>query len=362
MNCPECCGLTRVYGSHVSENGGFRVRYRECLSCGHKYRSIEEIQAIKIRGKTMRKTDINTRFAIDLMAQVAILKDDNAMENLYEVLSEKLRQNWIINLQNATVNAIKHLALLKDGKLTQADIENVISAMELFVGADAMIGSVRNDVITITESLYKLGIKEVYSSIQKVKKADGVDLSFDIIDQAALELLQRANLFWIGNSWNSHTDDLFRNVLTDYFEQGFSRQQSVARFAEDFAGLGDRSVKYWDVLADHTVTKTREIGRVDGYLTAEIEYVQIRAWIDDSTTDICRDLNGKIIPVGQIVNQRDDYLTAVAERDVESAKKAWKMWSDKDYLSQPPNVIPKGTGMPPYHFRCRTITVAYFND
>lgn len=42
-------------------------------------------------------------------------------------------------------------------------------------------------------------------------------------------------------------------------------------------------------MPDHTATKTREMGRVSGYERAGITRVQVRAHLDERTTDIKRD-------------------------------------------------------------------------
>ena len=154
---------------------------------------------------------------------------------------------------------------------------------------------------------------------------------------------------------------MIRKALIDYYEQGLSRQQITQRFAQDFAGLTKRNQHYWEVLADHTATRTREIGRVGAYQAADMKYVQVRAHLDARTTEICRKMHGKIIPIANLVKQRDDYLDAVNQQDQVAAKAVWRMWKETDKLdSISGKVLPSDTAMPPYHFNCRTITVAYF--
>lgn len=41
MICPKCnSGRTGVYGGHDTEYGNYQ-RYRKCLDCGYKFRSLE---------------------------------------------------------------------------------------------------------------------------------------------------------------------------------------------------------------------------------------------------------------------------------------------------------------------------------
>ena len=211
-------------------------------------------------------------------------------------------------MQKGIINALNTIDSLGAGNLTDANVNEIVAALELHIGSEAMVAAVRGPTINLSEALYRSGITEVGRTI-------GVDSQFGKPDLRMLELVKRSNLFWVGNSWNSYTDDLFRNALTKYVTEGLSRQQLVTKFSEDFAVLSDRGIHYWNTLADHTATKTREIGRIDAYLEAEIQYVEIRAHLDSSTTQICQTMHGKIIPVTQLVEQRDSYLKAVSERD-----------------------------------------------
>lgn len=300
----------------------------------------------------MHPTDIDTELTARKITQHILKQDDKGFDFLYPKLANALTRAWEDNMRRAIANALNVITNLGAGNLTETDANAIIEALELHVGSEAMVAAVRGPTINLTEAFYRTGMLEVGKTI-------GVDTKFGEPDLRTLAIVQRSNLFWIGNSWNAYTDDLFRKTLTDYINQGLSRQQLVTRFKADFAGLSDRGINYWNVLADHTATKSREMGRVDAYLEAEVEYVQIRAYLDSNTTQICRTMHGKIIPVTQLVEQRDNYLQAVSQRDVPAATRAWHMWSNKDDLSKLTGPVPKNTGLPPYHFRCRTITVIY---
>jgi len=138
--------------------------------------------------------------------------------------------------------------------------------------------------------------------------------------------------------------------------------------ASDFASLGEKGQHYWYLLADHTATKTRELGRVTGYERAGVKYTRIRAHLDDKTTKICRALHNKIVSVENMRQQRDSYLEAISEMNAEKAKETWPMMKDsqaegidqEDFKNREPDKLPKNVGMPPYHFLCRTITVVEF--
>jgi len=307
----------------------------------------------------MQETEITAAVAAAvarIKLRQAVIKDDAAFERTYTALQDALSRSWDKQVREALTASLERLAQLGAGEFSKADAEILMYAVERYLGPDAMIAATRGPALEFSALLYEIGWKEVRDAIPT-----GVDLTFKQPDLRALELTQRANLYWIGNSWNSYTDGLFRNALKDYYEQGYSRKKLMDRMASDFAGLGERGYVYWDLMADHTATKTREIGRIGAYDAGGIEYVQVRAHLDQRTTPICRSLHNRIIPVSRLKQQRDDYLNATSERNEYAAKEAWTMHgADANLDGVNTNKLPRGTAMPPYHFRCRTITVAYF--
>jgi len=185
-------------------------------------------------------------------------------------------------------------------------------------------------------------------------------------DSKSLEILDRNTRFWIGSHYNDNIQEGFRAVLQDYFEGGYNRRDLAELMKTHFRTLGDKGSAYWDLLADHTVTKTREIGRVSGYEKAGIEVVRVKARLDSKTSETCRRLHGTVIAVMDLRRQVEQYMAACESGSKEKIKAAWPWWSDaqaENLTSQ--NAINRQVargkiGLPPYHARCRTITVAEF--
>lgn len=284
----------------------------------------------------------------------AVVKDDQAWQALYDKLRDAFTRTFDEQAQAALANALERVRMVPEGA-DSAEFEAVImAALEKELGPEALQAALRGPVLNLSEALFRVGAAEV-------GKAVGVDLMFNRPDYDALDIVGRANLYWVGNSWNTTVDGLFRAALQDYFDKGMTRAELTERFAKDFAGLTERGIRYYELLADHTATRTREMGRVTGYERAAIEYVQVRAHLDERTTEFCRHMHGRVIAVKQLSDQRADYLKAVSTRNMEAAKAAWVMHGAGDDFSRvKTSELPQGTASPPYHFRCRTITVVYF--
>ncbi len=289
------------------------------------------------------------------MVRSVVIKDAEGYKALYGQLQTAMTNAWDNAMREGIAAALDRLRDLGPGKFTADDGAMILRVLEGSVGVDAIAAAMREPMVNLTDAFYRLGADEV-------GKATGVSIAFMRPDLDALDVLKSGNLYWVGNSWNVRTQNLMAKTLEDYFTEGMTREGLAARMAEDFGTLAERGRRYWEILADHTATKTRELGRVTGYERAEIAHVQVRAHLDEKTTSICRQMHGRIIPVTKLRAQANAYLDAVSVRNEPAAKEAWVMHgANADLSGTPTSGLAKGVAGPPYHFQCRTITVAYFD-
>lgn len=87
-------------------------------------------------------------------------------------------------------------------------------------------------------------------------------------------------------------------------------------------------------------------------MKAGAEEVKVVAVIDKKTSAVCRSMHGRIIPIKSAKDQADAITNA---ESIEEKKKASR-WQSQPIFGK----LPAGVALPPYHFRCRTIVVAYF--
>ncbi len=171
---------------------------------------------------------------------------------------------------------------------------------------------------------------------------------------------------WVRDSYENNISDELNASIRAYFEQGQTRIQLSENLEELLARTKKPKMRgYFDLLADHITTRIGEMGHVAGYEEAGVESVEVVAVLDDRTSDICRHMHGRIIPVSALVNQRDRLLDAAKRHDFDATKRAQPMLSGSrafDVLSKDRtgDIVSSGVGLPPYHFRCRTTTVAHF--
>lgn len=293
----------------------------------------------------------------------AIIKDEKVFEQYYEKLQTVLTRAWNEGMRKAATAALNQLRDMDKASFTQADGELVMREMAKHIGTKAFQQATQKDLFNLTDMLYRTGHIETAQAV-------GVDINFNRKDTQAIKILKEHNLYWVGNSWDNYTKEKIDKALTQYFTEGMTTRQLAEALGEEFYNwtTDDKPNAYLTVLADHLAMKTRELGRIPVYERAKVKFLVVRARMDERTTAICRALNGKRIPLDSLTKQRDKFFELTKNKDMEGVKKIWKMYSDtKDAAEiaeldaiKALGILPSRIGSPPYHFRCRTVTVVYF--
>jgi len=298
-----------------------------------------------------------------LLLKSAILKDEKEFKKYFEKLQNLLTRAWTDAMRAAAKAGLNKLRKMDKDTFTAKDGDMILHEMEKKIGKEALERATKKELFDLTDTLYRTGHIEAAQPLK-------LDMRFNREDTQAIKLLQEHNLYWVGNSWDSYTKQKIDKALNEYFSKGMTRDQLATALGEEFANwtTDDKPTAYLTVLADHLATKTRELGRIPVYERARVEFLVVRARMDERTTSICRALNGKRIPLSNLTDQRDQFLKHVKDKDMEGVKRTWKMYrEDKDaaeiakLAAIPANdVLPRHIGSPPYHFFCRTETVVYF--
>ena len=278
------------------------------------------------------------------------------LKGTIETLKKALSKAWDAQARAFLLDLLTEAGLLgADETPHHGELARIRQKAENYLGA-GLAEAARIPVISAQSAAYRIG-----------KRAVGIDFSFARADLNALDLLRDDMLFWIGKSYDRRFSGWMGDRVREYFSEGLSCVQLTERIAEQLDVIAPNVKDYLALMADHNTTRIAEMGHVSGYEEAGVEYVEIVAVMDARTSPICRHLNGRIIPVSAMSAQRDLLLSAAKSRSIEAAKKAQPMLSAAagkglDILNETRTgkIIEEGIGLPPYHFRCRTTTVAHF--
>ena len=96
-------------------------------------------------------------------------------------------------------------------------------------------------------------------------------------------------------------------------------------------------------------TRARSFGTVEGLVHGGIERLEIVAVMDERTSDICRELNGRIIDVADAVAVRDRLLDAESPEDVKLVT-PW-ISADAAAASSSKDLAAQGVALPSFHFQ-----------
>lgn len=198
---------------------------------------------------------------------------------------------------------------------------------------EALLVQIRQQVEMLAAGQQQ-GIKELladvyedtyYRTLYEIQKGTGIGVSFARIDQDALEKVLSTE--FVGSNWSQRiwaNRDKLAYELRTRLAQAFIRGDSAERVARDLAermrvsySNAERLVQTESAFFVHQATW-------DGYkASGVVQKYEILATLDHRTSEICRSMDGRVFNLN--------------EKEV-------------------------GVNYPPFHPRCRTTVVPYFDD
>lgn len=217
---------------------------------------------------------------------------------------------WITQLENASARYhITRLEALKVQMQHQAEV---------------LMGNEVDGVTSLIESIYT---DSYYRSIFDIQRGTGVGFSFAILDKDGVQRVMSKPWTADGTNfsqriWGKHRPELVSDLheqLTQATIRGDNPQTLVAKIAKKYGATKSQAENL--CLTEGAYFRSR--GQLEGYKESGVDEYEICATLDNKTTEICRDMDGKHFPISK-----------------------WEV----------------GTTAPPFHGRCRTATMPYFDD
>ena len=101
-----------------------------------------------------------------------------------------------------------------------------------------------------------------------------------------------------------------------------------------------------NTVSAHAATKER----INQYQSRGVQFLEIVAYIDDATTDICRAMNGRVFelaPAAQTLANQEQLVQPES------------FWAAQDHFANTPTSQLSAPWLPPYHYNCRTRVVPF---
>ena len=248
--------------------------------------------------------------------------------------------------------------------LTDRQTDTVIAAIRSIQSADQVTSQLLNKQIAlITDALDQpveqklqenmlLYIEAVYGEA-KAEGLGAIEMGFNPWDTNAQVWNQENAVYWIGKNYSADLSARLRDALLPAFTDGADQRALGKILQDEMQGHISRSTNYFEGLANHIVTRSFNFGIAAGLQEAAVERYKISAVIDERTTDICREMNGKVFTVARAMELANNLIESTDPEEVKTIA-PWVQPADLPDVGNNGDQLPVGMAQPPYHWRCRT--------
>ena len=204
-------------------------------------------------------------------------------------------------------------------------------------------------------------------------KKSPIKLRFGGADTRSIKFFGQLDHFYFSKFADNRRDELKNFLQKEYLEKGnaiFGKKsrKEIDEFrkaaGEKLKNLNDRAV---ETIIHSSVQRIRIWGHIGSMAQAKIKQAKIVAILDNRTSDICTELNGKIINIGtaqtaiEKLNKLESgkfaaemYESNVGRAISRNPVEFIKAFYEKDGKTISDDLTKTGRGFPPYHPRCRT--------
>ena len=287
---------------------------------------------------------------------------DLIMRQYYSVLINA----WTDEVKKAAKSAVQMLYNMPDKlKLNTNDVDEMDAIVKAKLG-DEFGSLVGKEVNTLTEKSIRQGVGEANAEAR-------FQITWQFKEQRVADLMGKQNLFWVRSHYGADISEKFNESVTTAIKEGLRKDQLAELLRQQFRDVAKGGSSYFQGLAEHTMLRMREFGRLSGYEQAGAIGYRLIVVVDDRTSDICMALNNedKIYPLNEALQVRDDLLKVELQEDnLEKARntiKALAPWVKDSNVIYDGNNNPMGvqgayTPFPPFHWKCRTTTAMVFRE
>ena len=257
--------------------------------------------------------------------------------------------------KNKTPEEIIDEFIKQHSKLAGKQLEEQLANLLVFISQnydmdkDVLKQLIDSKISAMGINVNPLNLEETYKklSLQGVS----IGIAFDRVDLQAIESM-RNNFYWMRSEFNDKFQSRLMDITQKVFEGEIPRAQMAAKLKEEFSNELKMDMSYFEGVSDHIISQSQNIARVNQARKYDAPFYKVVAIMDSKTSDICRSMNGRVIPAEHLERQAN----AITAAKSMAAKKAAATWRNEPYLGRS-DKMDANFGLPPYHFRCRTEVV-----
>lgn len=283
-----------------------------------------------------------------------------------------LDSEWIKTSKVATKKAIKAFG----------------SKKKAAAALNALLKSLDSEMAGVLTKTAKVALKKsthgLYSLVKESQSAK-YDIGFKMgsIDQKVVSAVAEDSPFWIGSFYDRQLSariaDIGHTLVVEggmSIDTGAKEMEKVLR--SEFALKGGAKYEssipspfsgrvgtYNRILTANSASRIRNYADISSMHSAGIKRYEISAVMDERTSEICQNMNGRIFTVQQGIDLLNRYATADTPEDFlkitpwVSIETLSKIAGNGSLASQSDNLAEAGLNLPPYHGLCRTVVLVH---
>lgn len=180
-------------------------------------------------------------------------------------------------------------------------------------------------------------------------------VALEATDERAAAWLARDSVFWVGSAWSQELGRRISSHTIEAVRTGLGRKK-LAKELQKRLKQFDKPLPYWETVSAASTVRARSMGFVNGAEAANVQSVQWVSNIDQRTSAICLELDGRVYSITIMTAHRDRLLDAENPEDIKEAAP----WVPVEQLrgKSAEELAAEGFGVtPPAHGRCRSVLV-----
>ena len=303
------------------------------------------------------------KFALNMFYSSLIAKSVIDPDGLGGDINKTVKE--IINENKTELND----ANKKFGKVVDSsDFNNKKEIERALIKTEKIVTTTGSSINKKDALVVNINSEDVYKkTLSAWSGISGIDYIFGIKDKTAIKRINKFQNIFI---YDHYKDDVTKRITKKI--RALIKEEEGALDSVRFARKLKREFKsiihqknYFNVVVNQVLNNSRNYSSLNFYNEAEIKSFTVLSVLDERTSDICVQMDGKVLEVEIALDKYKDYDKAKTKEEVKEVNP----WLDLlgDVVSYKNNVIDgnttgadlqaMGINSPPYHALCRsTIT------
>jgi len=195
----------------------------------------------------------------------------------------------------------------------------------------------------------------------------GTASSFIQADEELIKIINNWNETFIGDNYRNNVTNQVNNIIRDTIKRD-GGAMSRGQLTSELTSRMKRTVRnenYWNTVASSVLNNSRSASSLRFYDGAGISKYEVLSVLDEITSNICRNMHGRIFSVSNGLKAYEKLSNAETAEEAKDVMPWMSTNKEEEVLLRGSDIRTlsnaelqaKGVSTPPYHGKCRTTIV-----